>query len=272
MKDQKTRIQQDNRGVTLVELIIAITIAVIVSGSIAALMLFAVRMYRNESVNTAMQYELQTNLNTMMDEIMGSQTVVVIQNSGGDKHHVNQKDDVKVPYTRCALFGKFIGTSGTGRIKFSGVVFVSGATDSEGKFKVYMNRVKDIEGDDPADVAKSCYDTVKGAFSKDPNPYLLGENLVQFVIEPDPEGVILDASEHTYTNPISVKVELSFARNGWGEKKYSKHVADVAYLRNRVGDIVKGNTTVPAVYIGTVVGDDLTAVTYNTFKVRKKDE
>ena len=74
--------KQNNRGLSLVELIVSISIGVIVSGSIAALMVFALRTYRNESVNTSMQYELQTSINMMMDEIMGAQDLVVIQNDG----------------------------------------------------------------------------------------------------------------------------------------------------------------------------------------------
>ena len=253
MGKQRTHIHSDNRGLSLVELIIAISIGLIVSGSIAALITFGIRMYRNESVNTSMQYELQTNLNTMMDEIMGSQTVVVIQNSGTDIDHVNTKEDVKPPYTKCALFGKFTEGSGAdaGKLKFTGVVFASSSADSDGRFKVYMDRVKDVVGADPSAVAKSCFDTIQTAFSEDPNPYLLGENVVQFVIEPDPEDTCFDDEDNTYTNPIPVKVELCFERNGWGDKKYSKHVDDVAYLRNRVSDIHNGTDTVPSVWIGT---------------------
>ena len=48
----------NDKGLSLVELIVAISIGVIVSASIAALLTFSIRMYRNESVNTSMQYEL----------------------------------------------------------------------------------------------------------------------------------------------------------------------------------------------------------------------
>lgn len=269
-------IKLNNKGLSLVELIVAISIGIIVSGSIAALMIFAIRMYRNESVNTSMQYELQSNLNLMMDEIMGSQTVVVLQNSGVDKDHVNTKGSVALPYTKCALFGKFEDTSYDEtdeygnttkklRVKFSGVVFASGSVnteaDSDGRFKVYMNRVKDVEDSNPQKILAKCYGDIKTSFADNPNPYLLGDNLVQFVIEPN-----LDPAGTTYTNPVSVNVELSFERNGWGEKKYNKHVKDVTYLRNKVDDIAQGNKTIPSVYLGTLSGDDLDDAVYKGYE------
>ncbi len=271
-------IKQNNKGLSLVELIVAISIGVIVSGTIAALLIFSIRMYRNESVNTSMQYELQSNLNMMMDEIMGSQTVVVVQNKDIPIDHVNTKGSVKQPYTRCALFGKFedmeyddaedLGEGGVPKkkhkVKYSGVVFASGAADtgadSDGRFKVYMNRVKDVTGTDPKAVMAKCYKDIKDSFATDPNPYLLGDNLVQFVIDPNLTGT-------TYTNPISVKVKLSFERNGWGEKKYNKHVDDVTYLRNKVDGISLGSKTIPSVYLGTLSGDDIASVIYTEYEL-----
>ncbi len=266
----------NNRGLSLVELIIAISIGVIVSGAIAALISFSIRMYQNESVNTSMQYELQSNINLMMDEIMGSQTVLVIQDTDGDKDHVNTEGSVKPPYTRCALFGKFEGITeeGASKVRFNGVVFVSNMVSgsADGRFSVYMNRVSDVVGNDPKAVAKSCYDTVKSSFSTSPNPYLMGENLVQFVIIPDPDGICFDTSDMTYTNPIPVKVELSFERDGWGTKKYNKHVKDVTYLRNMVDDIHQSGTDIPNVYIGTLTGDDIMATVYEEYMIKRKED
>ena len=228
----------NDKGLSLVELIVAISIGVIVSASIAALLTFSIRMYRNESVNTSMQYELQTNLNMMMDEIMGASTMVVEQNTG-----VALTDTGK-PYTKFAMFGKVTGSSTK---KFTGVIFVSSSADSDNKFKIYMNRINDevvpVADTNPypgalQTFANTQYGIVSGAFATDPNPYLLGENATQFIIQPDPDAHSLDATEKTYTNPIEVKVELQFERNGWGTKKYSKHVDDLTYLRNKVKDSI----------------------------------
>lgn len=236
-------IKSDNRGLSLVELIVAISIGVIVSGTIAALMIFAIRMYRNESVNTSMQYELQTSLNMMMDEIMGAQDLVVEQNSGAVITDIADEASDK-PYTRYALFGKFAYDSADhNKIKgFKGVIFVSSAPDAEGKFKIYMNRINATlaAAVTPTAYAASCYNTV--TTDVNPDQYLLAENVIQFVIAPDPvippatDGLRIKRTEaeKTYTNPIPVKVEIRFERTGWGDKKYEKHVDDTTYLRNKV--------------------------------------
>lgn len=230
---------KDNRGLSLVELIVAVAIGVIVAGSIAALMTFAIRMYRNESVNTEMQYELQTNINTIMDEIMAAQGLLVMQNTGVDIDHVNKPGDVKDPYTHYAMFGKFAPTTiggGSSGVKFSGVIFASSDPDPEGKFSIYMNRVVDVSGASVSGVATSCLGTI----SSNPDVYLLGENATQFVIKPDPNNTSFISGE--YINPIEVRVILQFEKDGWGGKKYSKHVDDIAYLRNKLKDTIYVNS------------------------------
>ncbi len=225
MEQKVARAKLNDKGLSLVELLVAISIGVIVAGSIAALMIFAIRMYRNESANTQMQYELQSNLNLMMDEIMASQTLVVDQNA------VSESTE-GAPYTKYALFGT-VKPSG-----FTGVIFVSSGADSKNRFRVYMDRFTDTSTDVKT-VASNAYDRVKSHFADDPNPYLLGQNVTRFVIKPDPDGNCLvvdpkDSTKYIYTNPIRVKVELNFEQNGWGNKKYNKHVADEAYMRNKL--------------------------------------
>ena len=236
---KRADLQNDNRGLSLVELIVAISIGVIVAGSIAGLMTFAIRTYRNESVNTSMQYELQTNINMMMDEIMSSASLVVVQNSAGSE-----------PYTKYAMFGI---PSPNASVGFEGVIFVP-ITVSPGKFNIYMKKVERAipnTADDGTDI-KTVADLAKDEYalmtkpSADNTAYLLGENATKFDIIPDPNGKF-EPTEYTYTNPIDVKVELQFEKNGWGGKVYSKHVDDVAYLRNKVTETVYG--TAPSVVI-----------------------
>ena len=234
----------NNKGLSLVELIVAISIGVIVSGSIAALITFSIRTYRNESVNTSLQYELQSNLNMMMDEIMGASVFVIKQNSPAPAITDPPADAPGVPYTKYALFGNIYTPSGSSDKKIKGVIFVSDDTPVDGKFKIYMDRFVDLPA--PSDL-KSFADT-KSSISGD--QYLLGENLTQFVIQPT-SGLSASAP-YEYTNPINVRVKLSFERNGWGSKIIKKHVDDEAYLRNKVTD--------------TIYVDD------NPYSLKKKDE
>ncbi len=239
-------LKQNNKGLSLVELLVAISIGAIVAGSIAALMTFAIRMYRNESVNTQLQYELQSNLNMMMDEIMSAQTLVVDQNNIA----ITTMGEA---YTKYALFGTVRSTG------FEGVIFVSSAAGSDGTFKVYMDRITSTLTD-PKEVAAAAYTSVTAHFADDPNPYLLGEFVTRFVIQPDPHSTCFsvdpkDSTKHLYTNPVSVSVELDFKKKGWGDKEYKKHVKDEVYLRNRLSS---------PIYVG--VSDAFTE-----YKVKKKD-
>ena len=245
MRDMRCQ-KLNNKGLTLVELIVAISIGVIVSGAIAALILFAIRTYRNESVNTSLQYELQTNINMMMDEIMGSSAFLVEQNSG-----VGLTDTDKGAYTHYALFGnpnvveKVNDT--TDKRSFKGVLFVSSSADSKNRFNIYMNRVEtELTGDAKADlesIASGALADVETAIAAEtaespvPNPYLLGENVTQFVILPDPNNRF-NTDDHSYTNPIEIKVVLQFEGTGWGEKEYSKRVDDITYMRNKASEKV----------------------------------
>ena len=246
MTEKIKPLKLNNKGLSLVELLVAIAISVIVAGSIASLITFAIRMYRNESVNTSMQYELQTNLNMIMDEIMGAQTMIIAQNSG-----VGVADTDKGPYTDYALFGNFNaefehegGSVGKG---FKGVIFVSSSAGTDHKFKLYMNRIaKETTIADTLADRKAFAEGEKTAVLAAPEKYLLGENLTRFVIIPDPDNISFKddtkaESGHSFTNPVSVKVELNFEDKGWAGKEINKHVNDSTYLRNKVTDNIYVN-------------------------------
>ena len=232
----------DNKGLSLVELIIAIAMGVIVSGSIAALITFSIRMYSNESTNTAMQYELQSNINMMMDEIMGASAFVVVQNSG-----VTLTDPPTpapgTPYTQYAMFGNPNAVV-EGDKGFSGIIFVpKTVVAGSGKFNIYMKKVekKASEYTTLSALATSEYGMVSGASEADAVKYLLGENATQFAIIADPNGTCLidtvgPQAKHEYKNQRDVRVKLQFEKNGWGTKVYNKHVDDITYLRNKVTD------------------------------------
>ena len=235
--DRDKECKLNNKGLSLVELIVAISIGVIVSGTIAALITFSIRMYTNESTNTAMQYELQSNINTMMDEIMGASVFVVEQNSGVSLTDPPDSAPGK-PYTKYAMFGNIYTPAGATDRKFKGVIFVApDPASGESKFSIYMNRIDEVYPGTYSDI-RAFAEGHKGISGVQ---YLLGENATQFAVIP--EAKCFDATKHEYTNPIEVRVKLQFEKTGWGTKNYSKHVDDVTYLRNKVQDTVYLGTT-----------------------------
>lgn len=236
-----------NEGFTMVELIIAIAIGAIISGAVAAFMTFSIRNYRDQSVNADMQFELQTNLNQMMDEIMASSGMVIVQNSGTPL--------VDEPHTKYAVFGNFntdvvdnsSGSPVTGK-GFRGVILIAGQKDSDGRFNIYMNRIEKIMSGTPNDMATTIYNDIKDKVDEtnsaylDPNPYLLGMNATVFDLTPDPNNVWLNtptpsptpavAPDKEYVNPLAVKVELQFAKDATSHT-VTKRVEDIAYMRNK---------------------------------------
>ncbi|MCR5591432.1 MAG: prepilin-type N-terminal cleavage/methylation domain-containing protein [Lachnospiraceae bacterium] len=229
-KGRKENLKLNDNGLSLVELIVAISIGVIVSGSIAALMNFAINMYRNESANVSAQYELQTNVNQMMDTIMGANCVVI------------QKVDSPDPagrITHYAAFGKF---DGTGTHKFDGVVFVSGSENpaGSGRFNIYMDRGiwNDPSSGNAKEIVAKRVTEIEGAMGTTPNPYLLGEGSTKFRIEPkvltaSPSKTYVNISSTGYKNPLGIEVELNFDKDATG-KVVHKHVEEEALIRNKI--------------------------------------
>ena len=70
------RFKKENTGFSLVELLVAISIAAIVAGSIGYFLTTSLRMYNKETVDVTLQQELQVTLNQIMDYAMESETIV----------------------------------------------------------------------------------------------------------------------------------------------------------------------------------------------------
>lgn len=239
--------KRNNRGFSLIELIIAVSIGTIVAGAVALLMSSAIRNYRDQSVNADMQYELQTNLNQMMDEIMASSGVVIVHNSGTAE-----------PRIKYAVFGNFdkekevsTGPGVTTTEKWYDAVIFAPGKPYDGKFNIYMNRVEaKTEGHTPDQIAESLYTNLTlpdstSSYSSNSEQnnetsaheqYLLGQNASQFNLVLDPlaeSGASCLLTGNKYQNPLSVKVELKFEKAATATT-IKKHVDDVVYLRNKV--------------------------------------
>ena len=230
--NKKLNNKLNNRGLSLVELIVAISIGVIVSGSIAALMTFAIRMYRNESANVSAQYELQTNVNQIVDTIMGANCYVI--KSADSPSPAGRLTDY-------AAFGSFDGSS------FSGVVFVPGPEDpaDSDRFNIYMDR-----GTWPGTSAYAAVithvGTINASIGAVPNPYFLGEGSTLFCVEPkiltESPKTYVNITSDGYRNPLSVEVELYFQKDATG-KVVDKHVKDEVLIRNKVSADIYINGT-----------------------------
>ena len=219
---------KDNRGLTLVELLVTLAVSAVLAGAVAALIGYSINTYNTENVNTEMQYEIQTNVNQIMDAIMSSSGVVIVS-AGGN--------------TDYAGFGQFKETrDGVGAVTnvvFTGTVFVAG---SNGELYMAKTPAGGKSGDTAADAVEAAAKTVKDAADK--KPYLMGRNCKVFKLSMDTDPVTSSCivSSTQYTNPLAVHVELEFEKDAAG-KKVNKRVTDEAIMRNRVtADIYVGGS------------------------------
>ncbi len=218
---------KDNRGLTLVELLVTLAVSAVLAGAVAALIGYSINTYNTENVNTEMQYEIQTNVNQIMDAIMSSSGVVIVQ--GGSN-------------TDYAGFGKFEETRVSGAVTnvvFTGTVFVAG---SNGELYMAKTPAGGKSGATAADAVEAAAKTVKDAADK--KPYLMGRNCKVFKLsmDTDPATSSCIVSATQYTNPLAVHVELEFEKDAAG-KKINKRVTDEAIMRNRVtADIYVGGS------------------------------
>ncbi len=217
-------LKNDNKGLTLVELLVTLAVSAVVAGSVAAIIGFSVNTYHNENVNTELQYEVQMNVNQIMDTIMASSGAVIVEAGG------------KTDY---AGFGKF-NKAESGNITFDGTVFVTGGSSGE----LYMVKGTAEGPTAVAAVGSVVTNTVRKA-GADKRLYLMGQNVKVFNISIDTNtttsSCIVSSTE--YINPLTVDVELEFEKAGSGTI-INKKVKDRAVIRNKVtADIyVNGNT------------------------------
>lgn len=207
----------NDKGFSLVELIVAITLGLILSGGIAALITTSLSMYKNESTRVDLQYELQTGLNQVMDGIMGSDGFVIKNNANS---------------TQYAGFGNYYWDA-EGNAGFAGIVLLN-----IGDGSIYMNRITDIEFGSSSDanaliasITNDMKDKIENG-TVDKRVYLLSEHVNKFLLTPGDN--CLDDSTNEYINPLAVKVEMEFQDVKWGGGTIDKKVNDVAYLRNWV--------------------------------------
>lgn len=200
---KKKRKKLNNKGFSLVELLVAMAIASVVAGSIGYLLVTSLRMYNNEVTDVSLQQELQMTLNQVMDYAMESEAVVTGPAPSGSDYFVLGNIEV----------------DDTGKQTLSAKIFWVQDTS------LYMKKVP-LEYDD--NIASRVENEITSAQS----------NLTQCLLADYISVVTVsvngaDAVTKTYKNPISIDITLKFTKDGSSGPMY-KAVSDTATFRNRV--------------------------------------
>ncbi|MCI6978377.1 MAG: prepilin-type N-terminal cleavage/methylation domain-containing protein [Lachnospiraceae bacterium] len=228
---------KDNKGFSLVELLVAITISAIVAGGIGYLLTTSLRMYNKDTVDVSLQQELQITLNQIVDYVMESETIVA---------------DFDGNYPDYLALGTFESASGTGvldKTKLNAQIIWQDGN------KLYLKKTTVNNfclSSNPADadyrkIDKSKIESLIPSAGTSSDANLLAQYVTEFKVTGI--GGIVDVKDesgnvtgHAYENPLSIILELEFKKSVAAANK-NKKVKDTAYLRNKVTNDIYVNVS-----------------------------
>lgn len=234
---KKSKLVKDNKGFSLVELLVAITISAIVAGGIGYLLTTSLRMYNKDTVDVTLQQELQITLNQIVDYAMESETIVA---------------DFDETYPNYLALGTFESASGTGvldKTKLNAQIIWQDGN------KLYLKKTTVDNfclSSNPADadfrkIDKSKIESLIPAAGASSDANLLAQNVTAFKVTGI--GGIVEVKDetdavtgHAYENPLSIILELEFEKSVAAANK-NKKVKDTAYLRNKVTNDIYVNVS-----------------------------
>ena len=219
---------KENKGFSLVELLVAITISAIVAGGIGYLLTTSLRMYNKDTVDVTLQQELQVTLNQIVDYAMESETIVA---------------DFDGTYPEYLALGTFQSESGSGvldKTKLDAEIIWKDGNKLYIKKTTIDDFCKSANPVD-SDFRKIDKDKIVALIpaegtSKDAN--LLAQYVTAFkvtgiggIVEVKDEAG--NVTGHAYENPLSIILELEFEKSVATADR-NKKVTDTAFLRNKV--------------------------------------
>lgn len=237
------RMEKNNRGFSLVELIVAVSIATIVSAAIGALMVTSIRTYSNQNVLTGIQKEIQTTLNQVVDSAESACWFYLDNDYSG-------ADPVK---TNCVAFGRIAQDESDSEWYFVGEIFAAGDEDPEtNRFNIYMNRYAlggslQLSGANKAERVASAVSLLAAEKStilgdSDNRKYLIGEDATAFLVKINNGNI--DSTTKSYVNPLSFDIGIKYQKTGFGARNLEREIHDQAMLRNSLNyNIVIGSDT-----------------------------
>jgi len=203
--------KKDNRGLSLVELLVAIAITAIIAGSITYFLRTSLVLYGNETTDVALQQELQVTLNQIMDYAMESLEVVV----SGDG-----------TVTDYIALGKINNDELEAQI-----IWFEKDDDNPSLGKLYLKKelIDEINKETEDGTLPDTIETAITTASASKENYLLAEYVSSFNVSAN--GIIAGTNE--YENPISLDISIKFIKKG-STKDIEKEVSDKALLRNKI--------------------------------------
>lgn len=221
---------KDNRGITLVELLVSLAIFGIVAAALAGITSMVLKFYSSEKTDAGMQYEAQTALNKVMD--------LVMQTNGIAFYNVENGADVE---TMALFLGEFTFNGST--YVFDGEVIYGDYSDGVNALYVGPYRNADTG---QITVFNAMEALVIDFFSRDEDfkkGCLLAESVKTMQVLPYEEcvsGGDTSSGDAEFFNPFSVYIEIVLeARTQKGIE--TKQVTDRVMLRNTLDVVYNGD-------------------------------
>ena len=224
----RKKFTKENKGFSLVELLVAITISAIVAGGIGYLLTTSLRMYNKDTVDVTLQQELQVTLNQIVDYAMESETIVA---------------DFDGTYPDYLALGTFESASGSGvldKTKLDAQIIWKDGN----KLYIKKTTIDDFcKSANPVDsdfrkIDKSKIESEIPSAGSSSDANLLAQYVTAF--EVTGIGGIVEVKDeagnvtgHAYENPLSIILELEFEKSVASADR-NKKVEDTASLRNKV--------------------------------------
>lgn len=195
---------KDNRGITLVELLVSMAIFGIVAAILASITGVVIKFYSSEKVDAGMQYEGQIALNSIMDAVMQTQGIAIVNDTVSVTDTAG--NTVNKDVTKALFLGEFY-TSG-GKYYFTGKVIFGDYNSTVAS--LYMIEYTDFEG--AADVnatMTAIADDFNAKTTAQKKGHLLAERISSLWVEPSAGSISgAGASAGVFYNPFSVDITI----------------------------------------------------------------
>ncbi len=236
----------NNKGLSLVELLVAMAVSMIVLGSLAYMIINVMNMFAKTNANVELQNESQTAINLVIDNVMDAAGICMIE--------VPEASVGAAPV--CILLGDLaISDTDYNSVSFVGDAVIWDPIKKEMYLKTYYNITEGalaISGATSASEAailaiEEVRDQIISLPDEDRLQYLMAKYVSKFDVKtadyytfpntqekPDPDNPGSTKTVHYYTAPMILELEMNFEMEYKAGKIYKREIREEVAVRNRM--------------------------------------
>lgn len=221
---------KNNKGITLVELLVALSIGAILLTGLSTMLISSLTMTGKSNITIDLQREAQATINLISDSSMEATGLKIVENSSTGQTQIMYLGDF-IPYH----------DGSNDRLRYEGKVILNAENTTDGWRELYVAEYRypgtsemSVAG---ADVAIARRDLETGILNDMTDSgavvgelkYLLAKHVTEFVVKVDLEGL----TGNEFQGNITLDIGLEF-ENAGGKSVATSKVSKNVQLRNRV--------------------------------------